>query len=62
MGDRPKLGKPATHKALVALEKDGGAKMSWQEYRVHMLDWLDAIGSRGTGILMRSTMKALRKE
>ncbi|KAJ6092255.1 hypothetical protein N7467_004224 [Penicillium canescens] len=61
-GDRPKLGKPATHKALVALEKDGGAKMTWQEYRVHMLDWLDALGCRGTGILMRSTMKALRKE
>jgi centromere protein I len=61
-GNRPKLGKPATHKALVALEKDGGAKMTWQEYRVHMLDWLDALGCRGTGILMRSTMKALRKE
>ncbi|KAJ5757417.1 uncharacterized protein N7511_006111 [Penicillium nucicola] len=61
-GDRPKLGKPVTHKALVALEKDGGAKMSWQEYRVYMLDWLETIGSRGTGILMRSTMKALRKE
>lgn len=60
--DRPKLSKPVTQKALLALEKDGGAKITWQEYRVHMLDWLDAIGCRGTGILMRSTMKALRKE
>ncbi|KAJ5778894.1 hypothetical protein N7457_006614 [Penicillium paradoxum] len=60
--DRPKLRKPATQKVLLALEKDGGAKITWQEYRVHMLDWLDSIGCRGTGILMRSTMKALRKE
>ncbi|KAF3027069.1 hypothetical protein E8E15_008225 [Penicillium rubens] len=59
---RPKLRKPVTQKVLQALEKDGGAKFTWQEYRVHMLDWLDAIGCRGTGILMRSTMKALRKE
>jgi hypothetical protein len=36
--------------ALQALEKDGGAKFTWQEYRVHMLDWLDAIGCRGTGV------------
>lgn len=60
--DRPRLRKPVTQKALQALEKDGGAKTTWQEYRVHMLDWLDGIGCRGTSILMRSTMKALRKE
>jgi centromere protein I len=59
---RPRLRKPVTQKVLQALEKDGGAKITWQEYRVHMLDWLDAIGCRGTSILMRSTMKALRKE
>ncbi|KAJ5341637.1 hypothetical protein N7541_010761 [Penicillium brevicompactum] len=60
--DRPRLQKPVTQKVLLALEKDGGAKTTWQEYRVHMLDWLDGLGCRGTGILMRSTMKALRKE
>ncbi|CAG8929137.1 unnamed protein product [Penicillium salamii] len=60
--ERPRLKKPVTQKVLLALEKDGGAKTTWQEYRVHMLDWLDGIGCRGTGILMRSTMKALRKE
>ncbi|KAJ5147878.1 Centromere protein Cenp-I [Penicillium atrosanguineum] len=58
----PKLRKPVTQKALQALEKDGGATITWQEYRVHMLEWLEAIGSRGTSNLMRSTMKALRKE
>lgn len=60
--DHPKLRKPATQKALQALEKDGGTKITWQEYRVHMLDWLEGVGSRGTSDLMRSTMKALRKE
>ncbi|PYI10766.1 Mis6 domain protein [Aspergillus sclerotiicarbonarius CBS 121057] len=60
--DRPKLKKPVTQKALSALEKEGGMKMTWQEYRVRMLDWLDAIGAVGIGNLMRSTMKALRKE
>lgn len=57
-----RLRKPVTQKALQALEKDGGAKYTWQKYRVHMLDWLDEVGSRGTGNLMRSTMKALRQE
>ncbi|EAW08711.1 Mis6 domain protein [Aspergillus clavatus NRRL 1] len=59
---RPRLRKPVTQKALNALEKDGGVKLNWQEYRVRMLDWLDATGSSGIGSLMRSTMKALRKE
>lgn len=60
--NQPRLKGPVTQKALGALEKDGGVKMSWQDYRLRMLDWLDATGSRGTGDLMRSTMKALRKE
>ncbi|OJZ86110.1 hypothetical protein ASPFODRAFT_61444 [Aspergillus luchuensis CBS 106.47] len=60
--EQPKLRKPVTQKALSALEKEGGMKMAWQEYRVRMLDWLDATGSVGIGNLMRSTMKALRKE
>ncbi|KAE8354780.1 Mis6 domain protein [Aspergillus coremiiformis] len=60
--DRPKLRRPVTQKALSALEKEGGIKVTWQEYRVRMLDWLDATGSVGIGNLMRSTMKALRKD
>lgn len=59
---KPRLRKPVTQKALSALEKSGGVKMSWQEYRLRMLDWLDVAGNRGIGDLMRSTMKALRKE
>lgn len=60
--DQPRLNRPVTQKALSALEKDGGIKISWQEYRIKMLDWLDATGSVGIGNLMRSTMKALRKD
>ncbi|KAI9934052.1 hypothetical protein MW887_005125 [Aspergillus wentii] len=59
---QPKLRRPVTQKALNALEKEGGVKMTWHEYRVRMLDWLEAADSRGIGELMRSTMKALRKE
>ena len=58
----PRLRKPVTQKALSILEKDGGVKLSWQEYRVQMLDWLEKTGSVGIASLMRSTMKALRKE
>jgi centromere protein I len=60
--DQPRLRKPVTQKALSSLEREGGIKITWQEYRVRMLDWLDATGSVGIGNLMRSTMKALRKE
>ncbi|PYI22601.1 Mis6 domain protein [Aspergillus violaceofuscus CBS 115571] len=59
---KPRLQRPVTQKALIALEKEGGVKLTWQEYRVRMLDWLDATGIVGIGNLMRSTMKALRKE
>ncbi|RAO65008.1 uncharacterized protein BHQ10_001020 [Talaromyces amestolkiae] len=61
-GDRPTLQRPVTQKALEALEKEGGIKLSWSEYRLKMLDWFDDLGSDGIGQLMRSTMKALRKD
>jgi centromere protein I len=60
--DQPRMRRPVTQKALTALEKEGGVKLSWQEYRLKMLDWFDDKGSQGIGKLMRSTMKALRKE
>ncbi|KAL1970294.1 hypothetical protein VTN77DRAFT_5454 [Rasamsonia byssochlamydoides] len=57
-----RMKRPVTQKALTALEKEGGVKVSWQEYRLKMLDWFDDRGSQGISKLMRSTMKALRKE
>ncbi|KAL3471799.1 Mis6-domain-containing protein [Aspergillus californicus] len=59
---QPRLRKPVTQKALSALEKDGGVRMTWQDYRVRMLESMDAVGTTGIGNLMRTTMKALRKE
>jgi len=56
-----RLTRPVTQRALAALEKDGGVKINWQEYRLKALNWLDETGSEGIGKLMRSTMKALRK-
>lgn len=53
---------PVTQKTLTSLEQEGGMKMTWQEYRVRMLDWFDALGSDGIGNLMRRTMKILRNE
>ncbi|KAL1999306.1 hypothetical protein VTN02DRAFT_4714 [Thermoascus thermophilus] len=57
-----RMRKPVTQKALSALEKEGGVKVSWQDYRLKMLDWLDEAGTQGIGKLMRTTMKALRKD
>lgn len=57
-----RLRRPVTQKSLTALEKEGGIKVSWQDYRLKMLDWFDDRGSHGIARLMRSTMKALRKE
>ncbi|KKZ66606.1 hypothetical protein EMCG_07720 [[Emmonsia] crescens] len=56
-----RLTRPVTQKALAALDKEGGVRINWQEYRLRMLEWLDEMGAEGVGNLMRSTMKALRK-
>jgi centromere protein I len=56
-----RLNKPVTQRALTALEAAGGVKISWQEFRLKMLDWLDERGAGGIGALMRVTMKTLRK-
>ncbi|PGH17258.1 hypothetical protein AJ80_04900 [Polytolypa hystricis UAMH7299] len=52
---------PVTQKALAALDRSGGVRINWQEYRLKLLDWLDERGAVGIGDLMRSTMKALRR-
>ena len=40
-GDRPTLQRPVTQKALETLEKEGGIRLTWSEYRLRMLDWFD---------------------
>jgi centromere protein I len=58
---RKRLAGPASHKGLTALKQQGGLSLSWQNYRLEMLQWLDDRGSEGVGSLMRSTMKILKR-
>lgn len=50
---------PANQRTLAALEKEGGAVVSWREYRVEVLQWLDEHGVPGMKQLMFVTMKDL---
>lgn len=59
-GQGVRLEAPATQRALAALERKGGLGISWQDYRVEMLKWLEERGVNGIGELMRGTMKDLR--
>lgn len=52
---------PATQRTLAALEKESGMKLSFKEYRVHVLNWLDEKGLGGIRELMFVTMKDLMK-
>jgi centromere protein I len=60
-GLRNRLKGPANHKSLLLLEKEGGLALSWQNYRLEMLQWLEERGSEGVGRLIRNTMKILRQ-
>lgn len=53
---------PVGQRSLAALARDGGIKISWKEYRVHVLKWLEAMGIDGPGLLGSATMKGLMKE
>ncbi|KAK5014084.1 hypothetical protein LTR39_003324 [Cryomyces antarcticus] len=50
---------PVTRRSLTKLDKDGGLQISWKEYRVEVLKWLDARGVGGVKELMYATMKHL---
>lgn len=50
---------PVTQRSLVVLEKDGGNSLSWKQYRVGMLIWLESHGFDGMKKLMFATMKDL---
>lgn len=50
---------PATQRSLVVLGNEGGLDVSWKQYRVEVLDWLDARGISGIKKLMYATMKNL---
>jgi centromere protein I len=50
---------PVTQKSLLQLAKDGGLKLSWAEYRLGVLRYLEVRGAGGVGELMYNTLKQL---
>lgn len=52
---------PVTQQSLVVLGNQGGLEMSWKEYRVMMLGYLEERGLNGFKKLMFATMKDLMK-
>lgn len=50
---------PVTQKSLVTLGKEGGLQLSWADYRLGVLTYLERRGAKGVGELMYNTMKHL---
>ena len=50
---------PITPRSLALLARDGGVKISWKEYRVLILRWLESMGVNGLSELAKATMKGL---
>jgi len=50
---------PASLRSLQALASDGGAHITWSEYRLGVLAWQEQRGVGGIARLMRNTMKLL---
>jgi centromere protein I len=51
---------PVTQNSLVKLAASGGIRLSWQDYRIGVLDFLNSQGHPGVGELLMNTMKVLR--
>lgn len=52
---------PATHNSLTRLSNSGGLRLSWQEYRIAVLDGLSARGFDGITALLVNTMMVVKK-
>jgi centromere protein I len=50
---------PPTSKSLLQLEKDGGLRLPWPDYKLGVLHYLENKGVNGVGELMYNTMKHL---
>jgi centromere protein I len=51
---------PVTHASLSKLATSGGINLSWQEYRIRVLEALNAQGFVGIAELLKSTMTVLK--
>ncbi|KAG0648352.1 Sim4 complex subunit mis6 [Hyphodiscus hymeniophilus] len=50
---------PVTQSSLKILQKDGGLTLSWPDYRLGVLQYLERLGAPGVGELLYNTMKHL---
>jgi centromere protein I len=50
---------PVTQSSLKTLEKDGGLTLSWPEYKLGVLHYMENNGVNGVAELMYNTMKHL---
>jgi centromere protein I len=50
---------PPTSKSLLQLEKDGGLRLPWPDYKLGVLHYMENKGVKGVGELMYNTMKHL---
>jgi centromere protein I len=50
---------PPTSKSLLQLEKDGGLRLPWPDYKLGVLHYMENKGVNGVGQLMYNTMKHL---
>ncbi|RYP63212.1 hypothetical protein DL771_009386 [Monosporascus sp. 5C6A] len=53
---------PVTRATLASLAEDGGLRLTWDEYRLGVLTYLDQNGMGGVGQLMYNTMTTLMKK
>ncbi|ETS80560.1 hypothetical protein PFICI_08089 [Pestalotiopsis fici W106-1] len=53
---------PATRTSLIALGKNGGVSLTWDEFRLGILGYLEQQHLGGVGLLMHSTMTTLMKK
>ncbi|RYP29675.1 hypothetical protein DL767_006627 [Monosporascus sp. MG133] len=53
---------PVTRATLASLAEDGGLRLTWDEYRLGVLTYLDQNGMGGVGQLMHNTMTTLMKK
>lgn len=52
---------PVTQRSLITLGNQGGVEISWKDFRILVLNWLEMRGSPGIKDLMYATMKDLMK-
>ena len=50
---------PVTQRSLATLSDERGLKISWSDYRLEVIRWLEKRGVKGIGELMYNTMKHL---